>query len=148
VGLVDILHGLDLIAGRARAVGADYLLSGPLNLWFRGHIPPPDTPIYILVTSTISSRLLTEALSIGAVKLEWDAAWSNVGGRIFHGELRGLDIYVLADPWIMVDGRIISFNASDMAKRAEHVLLSRNIVRLAPLDFEYSLRDALGGSYG
>ncbi len=148
MGLVDVLHGLDLIAGRARAAGADFILSGPLNMWFRGISPPPRTPLYILVTSTASSGTLVDAVSIGARRLDWPPSWSRVGGRTFNGDLRGLRVAVLTDPWMEVDGVRKTFKAAEMARISSHVLIGNDIVRLAPLEFEYTLRSVVGAGYG
>ena len=50
-GLVEVLWGLDLLLGRAQAVGAEFLLSGPVNLWLRGLYRGVPEPRYVLLTS-------------------------------------------------------------------------------------------------
>ncbi|MEB3861232.1 MAG: hypothetical protein GSR84_03320 [Desulfurococcales archaeon] len=147
MGIVDLLHGLDLIAGRASAAGADFILAGPLNLWFRGVSPPPLRPLYILVTSPEYSGPLRSAISIGAREAPWDSRWERVSGRLYRATLRGMDIVILADPSIDTGEGVARFRARDMARHASHAVVGRHVVRLAPLHFEYTLRGALGG-YG
>ncbi|MCE4598675.1 MAG: hypothetical protein F7C81_00555 [Desulfurococcales archaeon] len=144
MGLVNVLLGLDLIAGRATAIGADFLLSGPLNLWFRGLTPNPK-PFFVLVTSFKSADRLVDALSIGATSLAWPESWGNIRGRRVRLNLRGYVIAILVDPEIETNNGITRFVASDMARRAGHVVIGDYIIRLAPLDFEYVLRNAVGG---
>ncbi|MCE4602140.1 MAG: hypothetical protein F7C08_00875 [Desulfurococcales archaeon] len=147
MGIVDLLHGLDLIAGRASAVGADFILAGPLNLWLRGVSPPPSRPLYILVTSHESSGPLRSAISIGAKEAPWGYKWSRISGRLYRATLRGMDVAILADPSIDTGSGVARFRARDMARQADHAVVGRHIVRLAPLHFEYTLKGALGG-YG
>ncbi len=144
MGLVNVLLGLELVASRAAARGADFLLSGPLNLWFRGLASIP-RPFFILVTSARSVDALVNALSIGAHNLEWPESWNNVKGRRARLNIRGYEVAVLVDPEISTIDGITRFRASDMARRASHVIVGNYIVRLAPLDFEFALRNAVGG---
>ena len=147
MGVVDALVGLDLIVGRARAVGAEFILAGPLNLWFRGLSPPPRKPSYILVTSADYTSILVSALSIGAKEIPWPEWWNNVEGRSFNAYLRDYHVTVLTDPIIKNDISESRFYARDLARNSMHIVLGNNIVRLAPLYFEYTLKQVIGGAW-
>ncbi|MEB3816859.1 MAG: hypothetical protein LRS46_02840 [Desulfurococcales archaeon] len=139
MGLVDILWGLDLLAGRAEAVGADFILAGPVSLWLKGITPPPKTPRFILITSKFSVENLLRALSYGSRLLEWGPEWADIGGRAARLSLRGLLVEVLVDP--IIDG--IAYEASRLARESSFIVLGNHILRLAPIWFELKLSEAL-----
>ena len=143
MGIVDALLGLDLILGRARAVGAEFILAGPLNLWFRGISPPPRDPFYVLITSSDYTGILISALSIGAKEIPWPESWDNVDGKSFNARLRNYHVTVLTDPIIRNEDKVTRFYAKDLARESMHVILGNNIVRLAPLYFEYTLKQVI-----
>ena len=143
-GLVDILWGLDVIAGRASYGGSDFILAGPLNLWFKGLISRVQ-PYLVLIASNGGAGRLSEVLSIGSQPVAWENWWSSVEGRMFRGRLRGLEIALLADPILSIGGEKIRFKAIEMSRRSSFVVLGKSVVRLAPLEFEVALWKSLGG---
>jgi len=48
LGIVDALKGIELVSCRAKAVYADFILAGPLNLWFKKLVTNPE-PKYIII---------------------------------------------------------------------------------------------------
>ncbi len=138
--LVEALKGVEIIASRASAAGADYLLAGPLNLWFHGITENVDSLLYMLVTSSKSGEVLDKAVSVNAERVEWPESWGNVGGKrglyLLYGRYK---IGVLVDP-SLYDGEDIKFYPTSMlARLSSVVLVSGLLVRLAPLSFEAEL---------
>ena len=142
--LVDILLNLEVIAQRAAYGGSDFILAGPVNLWFRRVIVKP-APYFILVTSRRSASSLKRVLSIGASHVEWEYWWKDVGGKIFRLKFRGCDIVGLADPTLKLGGKSHSFEAGSLSRNAGFAVLGSTIVRLAPISFEVALWEGLGG---
>ena len=147
LGLVDVLWGLDVIAGRASYGGSDFILAGPLNLWFKG-MTSRVQPYLILVASDAGAGRLSEVLSIGSEPVAWEEWWNGVEGRRFRGRLRGLEIALLADPILSIGGEKIRFKAKEMSRRSSFIVLGKSIIRLAPLEFEVALWKGLGGMAG
>ena len=141
MGLVDILWGLDLLAGRAEAVGAEFLLSGPVNLWLRGLRGPPGEARFVLLTSRAYGDLLERALSVGSSRLDAPGDLPGVvDGVRFHGQVRGYTVTLLVDPAVRgLDGRIVRVDVSAEARRAAHAIVGGRVVRLAPLGVEMLL---------
>jgi hypothetical protein len=141
VGAVDTLWALDLLLGRAAAVGADFILAGPVSMWLKGLTPPPREKRFIIVTSRDNADLLLRALKVGAHELEWEPQWEGVEGRLVRLELRGMIVEVLVDP--VIKGRII--NASSLARDSQVIIIDKYVARLAPTWFDLLLAEALEG---
>ena len=139
MGPVDLLWGLNLLLGRAAAVGAEFILAGPVSLWLKGAAPPPREARFILVTSRDHLPRLLEALEVGAERLGWSDEWAGVEGRAARLLLRGMIVEVLVDP--KIGGRSVS--ASRLAEESEILLLGSYPARLAPMWFEVLLSEAL-----
>jgi hypothetical protein len=142
--LVDILWALELVASRAAYGGSDFILAGPLNLWFRRVLRRPQ-PYLVLVASEEGAPRLEEVLRIGAEEVLWEEWWEGVGGRRFRLRLRGMEIAGLADPVLRVGGEPVRFRARDLSRETGFVVLGSRVVRLAPLGFEAALWESLGG---
>ncbi|MEB3851779.1 MAG: hypothetical protein LRS49_04260 [Desulfurococcales archaeon] len=138
MGPVDLLWTLDLLLGRAAAVGADFILAGPVNLWLRGVAPPPREPRFILVTSREYGRRLIAALRVGATHVEEppQGAPSWLTARI---RLRGALVEVVEDP--IIEGKRAT--AASLAREADTALVGKYPLRLAPLWLEAALAEAL-----
>ncbi len=145
-GLVDLLWFLDLLAGRAEAVGRDFILAGSLNLWLRGLSGEPPQPYLILVASREGAPELRRALWIGAREEEWEPAWLKAveAGLEARLVLRGYHVALLSDPVLRLPRGSKGYRAREMAREAGHVVLGRRVIRLAPLAFEAELGEALG----
>ena len=135
--LVEVLWGLDLLLGRAHAVGAEFLLSGPVNLWLRGLYRGAPEARYVLLTSSDYREPLLRALSVGAVEEEPPADLERVvEGLAFHARLRGLQVTLLVDPLVESPAGRVRVSVAHEARRAAHALVGGRIVRLAPLGVE------------
>ena len=139
MGPVDLLWGLNLLLGRAAAVGADFVLAGPVSLWLKGAAPPPREARFILVTSRDHLPRLLKALEVGARRLDWGIEWGSIEGRAARLSLRGMIVEVLVDP--KIGDRSVS--ASRLAGESEILLLGGYPARLAPMWFEVLLSEAL-----
>ncbi|MEB2836686.1 MAG: hypothetical protein GSR80_000636 [Desulfurococcales archaeon] len=139
MGPVDLLWGLNLLLGRAAAVGADFILAGPVSLWLKGATPPPREARFILVTSRDHMPHLLKALEVGAEKLDWGGEWASVEGKAARLLLRGMIVEILVDP--KIGGRSVS--ASRLARESEILLVGGYPARLAPMWFEVLLSEAL-----
>ena len=136
-GLVEVLWGLDLLLGRAQAVGAEFLLSGPVNLWLRGLYRGVPEPRYVLLTSRDYGDLLVRALRVGAVEEEPPADLGRVlEGLVFHARIRGLQVTLLVDPLVEAPDGPVRVEVSSLARSAGHALVGGRVVRLAPLGVE------------
>ncbi|BAN90931.1 hypothetical protein [Aeropyrum camini] len=143
--LVDSLWHLDVISSRIQKSGSDFILSGPMNLWLQGFKVRP-RPYFIVVTSREYSGRVVEVLSIGARRVGWEEWWSGVRrGLEARLNLRGAEIAVVADPELALGGGVVGFKASELARESSMLIIGGVVVRLAPLHFEASLWEALGG---
>ena len=136
MGLVDALWGLSLLAGRARAVGVEFLLSGPLNRWLRGISRGIPRPRYVLLTSHSYSRDLARALRIGSKGLEGPRDLKVVRGLLLHVDLHGYTVTLLEDPIIEGPDGLVEVDVGVEARRADIVLVDNYAIRLAPLSLE------------
>ncbi|MCE4600272.1 MAG: hypothetical protein F7C38_01725 [Desulfurococcales archaeon] len=136
MGLVDALWGLSLLAGRAWAVGAEFLLSGPLNHWLRGISRGTPQPRYVLLTPHSYSRILAQALRIGGRSIEGPRDLRIVRGLLLHVDLRGYIVTLLEDPIIEGSNGLVEVDVSAEARRADIVLVDNYAIRLAPLSLE------------
>jgi len=138
LSLVDALWGLDLLAGRARAVGAEFLLSGPVNLWLRGIHRGPPRARYALLTSPEYEDALVRALSVGSRPEPGPVDMPGVlEGVVFHGSVRGLEVTVLVDPLVeSPEGGVERILVAREARAAGYAFVWDKLVRLAPLGVE------------
>ncbi|BAA81342.1 hypothetical protein APE_2330 [Aeropyrum pernix K1] len=143
--LVDALWHLNVISSRIQRSGSDFILSGPMNLWLQGFKVRPK-PYFVVVTSREYSGRIVEVLSIGARRRGWEEWWNGVKrGLEARLNLRGAEIAVVADPEMAVGEAIVGYRASDLARESSMLIVGGMVVRLAPLHFEASLYEALGG---
>jgi hypothetical protein len=120
---------------------SDFILAGPLNLWFRNIIRNPE-PRYIIITSKESGERLKKALCINGNEIKWGNEWKNVKGKLVRCTLYDTFlIEVLVDP--SLGDTLPPYHASDLARMSEFVLVGEYLVRLAPLSFERALQESL-----
>ncbi len=137
----EVLKGLELVAGRASSVYADFILAGPVNLWFKG-LPGKLEPRYILVTSEASGPVLEKALCVNARKLEWGAQWDGVTGKLVRCRIyNSYTVEALVNPGLCGE----KYEAKRLARDSGIAMVGEYMVRLAPLYFEAALGDALHG---
>ncbi len=137
--LVDVLWGLDLLAGRAQAVGAEFLLSGPVNHWLRRLRGPPPAR-YVLLTTRYYEEALVKAMSVGFRPLEGPSDMPGlVSGVALHGLVRGLEVTILTDPVVRAGGGEHVIDVEAESRWADTVIVGSRVVRLAPLGVEAAL---------
>ncbi len=143
--LVDALNMLELVAARAFYAGADFLLAGPLSRLLKNLRPGGSLNDFVLLTSVSSSGRLVEALSIRAVEEEWPREWKIAVSRGLYRRLvlEGYTLNILVDPVLSVGGDTVEYRVVELARRAPFMQVSNYIVRLAPVDFELTLHEAL-----
>ncbi|MEB3787262.1 MAG: hypothetical protein GSR78_00740 [Desulfurococcales archaeon] len=144
-GLVDALNMLELVAARSFYAGADFLLAGPLSRLLKNLKPGGDLGDFIILASPTSSGRLAEALSIRAVEEEWPREWRDAVPRGLYKRLvlEGFTLSILVDPVLRLDDGLVEYSVGELARRSPFVQVSKYIVRLAPLDFELALYEAL-----
>ena len=141
MGIVDALKGIELVSGRAKAVYADFILAGPLNLWFKKLITNPE-PRYIIITNRENGEKLKDALCINSKILYWGDEWENITGKLVRCLL--YDRYIvelLVDP--MLGDSSSAYRAKSLARASNIVYIGDYLVRLAPLSFEVALQSTL-----
>lgn len=131
--IVEALWMLELISARARAVQTEFLLSGPLNSWFR-NMKPTSTiePRIVMLTIPEYSERLSKALHIGSIKAGRPTDLPVEEGVILHVNFRGAIITLLEDPVIRVGDKTIKINVREYSKYADVVMLGDQLIRLAP----------------
>ncbi|MCE4613937.1 MAG: hypothetical protein F7B60_00170 [Desulfurococcales archaeon] len=141
MGIIDTLRGIELISARAKATYSDFILAGPLNLWFKNIIRNPESR-YIIITSRGSGERLREYLCVNAKTLTWGNEWRKVRGKLARCSLynRYL-IELLADPALRDD--LPEYHARNLAKISDNILIGNYLVKLAPLSFERTLQETL-----
>lgn len=147
-GIVDALWALDLLAGRMRAVGADFVLAGPVSLWLQGAKGRVEPLFLLLVSSRPHSWLAAEkALSIATMPAPWPREYDSIiGGRIASVRHRdGWRAAAAADPLVEAGSGLVRVRVASEARRAPTVLVGDSIVRLAPPGLELLLRGEAGG---
>ena len=141
VNAPEVLKGLELLAGRASSIYADFILAGPVNLWFKG-LPGKLEPRYILVTSEASGPGLEKALCINAHKLEWGEEWGGITGKLVRCRIyNSYTVEALVNPSLCGE----KYEAKRLARDSGIVMIGNYMVRLAPLYFEAALGEALHG---
>lgn len=144
-GLTSTLWMLDLLAGRALAVGADFVLSGPVSAWLQGYGSGPPNPRYTLVTSGDYARALVKAMSVGSRPVARRAS-ENVRGLVFAATVRDGFVEVLSDPSIRVGRLWIEIDVRSLARSSQVAVVGGKFVRLAPPEFECVLLLAEGSA--
>jgi hypothetical protein len=141
VSTLEALKGLELIAGRANSVYADFVLAGPLNMWLKG-LPSRLEPRYILVTSEKSAPSLERALCVNASRLKWSQQWSRVTGKLVRCSIyNNYIVEALVNPGLCGE----KYEAMELARDSGLVQVGNYMIRLAPLYFEAALGEALLG---
>ncbi|MCE4620604.1 MAG: hypothetical protein F7C33_06230 [Desulfurococcales archaeon] len=144
MSLVDLLWGLDLIAGRARAVGAEFLLSGPVNQWLQG-VRKAVEPRLVLLTSPLYQEDLVRAITIGSEPEDYPGDLRIEDGLVLHVNLRGMSTSIVVDPLVRTGGGLVRVRISEYARIAGHALIEGMIVRLSPPSLERMLWGGQGG---
>ncbi len=144
VNAPKVLRGLELLAGRASSVYADFILAGPVNLWFKGLPSGKLEPRYILVTSETSGPILEKALCINAHKLKWGEQWSGITGKLVRCRIyNSYTVEALVNPDLCGE----KYEATKLARDSGIAMIGNYMVRLAPLYFEAALGEALHGKH-
>lgn len=140
MGIVDTLWLLDLIAGRAEAVRAEFLLSGPVNLWLQGILPLKwEKPRIVMVTSKPYENDLAKAITIGSKPEPYPGDLNIERGLILHVSLRGASISLISDPVLLYNNNFIHVKVPDYSRKAKVIIINNKIIRLAPLSLEEML---------
>jgi len=144
MSLVDLLWGLDLIVGRARAVGAEFLLSGPVNQWLQGMRKVAE-PRIVLLTSPFYQEDLIRAITIGSEPEDYPGDLRIEDGLVLHVNLRGMSTSIVVDPLVRAGHGLVRVRVSEYARLAGHALIDGMIVRLSPPLLERMIWGGQGG---
>ncbi len=143
MGLVDTLQGLNLIINRLKAARVDFIVGGPINLWFRGIYKQPSPIFSVFVSDREDNKdLAVKALSIRMKKNCWPELFSHIeSNRVLSGVIDGKYTVALASEPLKISGNNKEYYISEIAQKSYIVIFDNYPLRLAPLWLEN-----LGGS--